>query len=119
MLITNLASVAIGFAMFSMSLVIPQMLQLPEETGYGPGQSLLTAGLVMAPSGLVMMALGPGVRAGLPRQGPEGDADDRRPDRGRRLRPERPADERGLALRAGVLRHRRRASASATARCPR
>ncbi|MFF8637202.1 MFS transporter [Streptomyces pilosus] len=58
-LITNLASVAIGFAMFSMSLVIPQLLQLPERTGYGLGQSLLSAGLVMAPSGLVMMALAP------------------------------------------------------------
>ncbi|MBT3154417.1 MFS transporter [Streptomyces sp. CHD11] len=58
-LITNLASIAIGFAMFSMSLVIPQVLQLPEATGYGLGQSLLAAGLVMAPSGLVMMALAP------------------------------------------------------------
>ncbi|MEY9487865.1 MFS family permease [Streptomyces calvus] len=58
-LITNLASVAIGFGMFSMSLVIPQLLQLPEPTGYGLGQSLLAAGLVMAPSGLVMMALAP------------------------------------------------------------
>ncbi|MFF9487077.1 MFS transporter [Streptomyces sp. NPDC014676] len=58
-LITNLASVAIGFGMFSMSLVIPQLLQLPERTGYGLGQSLLAAGLVMAPSGLVMMALAP------------------------------------------------------------
>lgn len=42
-----------------MSLVIRQLLQLPERTGYGPGKSLLTAGLVMAPSGLVMMALAP------------------------------------------------------------
>ncbi|GAB3172644.1 MFS transporter [Streptomyces incanus] len=58
-LVTNAASVAIGFAMFSMSLVIPQLLQLPEQTGYGLGKSLLTAGLVMAPSGLVMMALAP------------------------------------------------------------
>ncbi|MBB5127233.1 MFS transporter [Streptomyces griseoloalbus] len=58
-LFTNLASVAIGFGMFSMSLVIPQLLQLPERTGYGLGQSLLAAGLVMAPSGLVMMALAP------------------------------------------------------------
>ncbi|MEU3174464.1 MFS transporter, partial [Streptomyces sp. NPDC007000] len=58
-LVTNVASVAIGFAMFSMSLVVPQLLQLPEQTGYGLGKSLLTAGLVMAPSGLVMMALAP------------------------------------------------------------
>jgi MFS family permease len=58
-LVTNLASVAIGFSMFSMSLVIPQLLQLPERTGYGLGRSLLASGLVMAPSGLVMMALAP------------------------------------------------------------
>jgi MFS family permease len=58
-LVTNLASVAVGFAMFAMSLVVPQVLQLPAATGYGLGRSLLDAGLVMAPSGLVMMALAP------------------------------------------------------------
>ncbi|MFI2642712.1 MFS transporter [Streptomyces sp. NPDC018610] len=58
-LVTNLASIAIGFAMFSMSLVIPQLLQLPAPTGYGLGKSLLVSGLVMAPSGLVMMAVAP------------------------------------------------------------
>jgi MFS family permease len=58
-LFTNLASIALGFAMFAMSLVLPQLLQLPETTGYGLGRSLLTAGLVMAPSGLVMLALAP------------------------------------------------------------
>ncbi|MGW1254556.1 MFS transporter [Streptomyces sp. NPDC002513] len=58
-LVTNLASVALGFGMFAMSLVIPQLLQLPAATGYGLGKSLLTAGLVMAPSGLVMMATAP------------------------------------------------------------
>ncbi|MFE6595709.1 MFS transporter [Streptomyces sp. NPDC057781] len=58
-LFTNLASIAIGFSMFAMSLVLPQLLQLPEATGYGLGRSLLAAGLVMAPSGLVMMAFAP------------------------------------------------------------
>jgi EmrB/QacA subfamily drug resistance transporter len=58
-LVTNLASIALGFGMFAMSLVLPQLLQLPEATGYGLGNSLLTAGLVMAPSGLVMMAIAP------------------------------------------------------------
>ncbi|MFI9750942.1 MFS transporter [Streptomyces collinus] len=58
-LVTNLASIAVGFAMFAMSLVIPQLLQLPEATGYGLGKSLLVAGLTMAPSGLVMMATAP------------------------------------------------------------
>ncbi|WP_369170260.1 MFS transporter [Streptomyces sp. R28] len=58
-LVTNLASVAVGFAMFAMSLVIPQLLQLPAQTGYGLGKSMLVAGLCMAPSGLVMMATAP------------------------------------------------------------
>lgn len=58
-LTTNLASIMFGFAMFGMSLVLPQLLQLPTSTGYGLGQSLLAVGLVMAPQGLVMMAVSP------------------------------------------------------------
>jgi MFS family permease len=58
-LLTNLASAVFGFAMFAMSLVLPQLLQLPAATGYGLGRSMLVVGLVMAPSGLVMMALAP------------------------------------------------------------
>ncbi|KAA5828305.1 MFS transporter [Saccharopolyspora hirsuta] len=58
-LLTNIASVVFGFAMFATSLVIPQLLQLPEATGYGLGQSILAAGLVMAPNGLIMMAMSP------------------------------------------------------------
>lgn len=58
-LFTNLASIMLGFSMFAMSLVMPQLLQLPEATGYGLGQSMLAAGLVMAPSGVVMMVLAP------------------------------------------------------------
>jgi MFS family permease len=58
-LLTNIASAVFGFAMFAMSLVLPQLLQLPAATGYGLGRSMLVVGLVMAPSGLVMMALAP------------------------------------------------------------
>ncbi|MFF5438209.1 MFS transporter [Streptomyces achromogenes] len=58
-LFTNLASIAFGFSMFAMSLVLPQLLQLPAQTGYGLGRSMLAAGLVMAPQGLVMMATAP------------------------------------------------------------
>ncbi|MEU3844702.1 MFS transporter [Streptomyces sp. NPDC028635] len=58
-LVTNLASIAFGFSMFAMSLVLPQLLQLPEATGYGLGRSMLDAGLVLAPTGLVMMATAP------------------------------------------------------------
>ena len=58
-LLTNLASAVFGFSMFAMSLLMPQLLQLPKATGYGLGETMLTVGLVMAPSGLVMMAMAP------------------------------------------------------------
>ncbi|MEU6798553.1 MFS transporter [Nonomuraea wenchangensis] len=56
-LLTNLASVLVGFAMYAQSLVVMQILQLPEATGHGLGQSMLAAGLWLAPSGLMMMAV--------------------------------------------------------------
>ncbi|OLF06811.1 MFS transporter [Actinophytocola xinjiangensis] len=58
-LLTNLASVVFGFAMFAMALVVPQILLLPAETGYGLGQTMLVVGLVMAPNGLIMMFMAP------------------------------------------------------------
>ncbi|MFF3330342.1 MFS transporter [Streptomyces sp. NPDC002888] len=70
-LVTNLASIAVGFAMFAMSLVLPQLLQLPAATGYGLGRSMLAAGLVMAPSGLVMMATAPVSAAVSKAKGPK------------------------------------------------
>ncbi|GGO68060.1 MFS transporter [Nocardioides deserti] len=58
-LMTNVAAVAIGFGMMAQAIVVPQLLQLPEATGYGLGQSVLAAGLWMAPGGLVMMLFAP------------------------------------------------------------
>ncbi|TDW15175.1 MFS transporter [Kribbella kalugense] len=58
-LLTNLASMVFGFAMFAMSLVLPQLLQMPKATGFGLGQSMLASGLVMGPSGLVMLITAP------------------------------------------------------------
>jgi MFS family permease len=58
-LLTNLASMVFGFAMFAMSLVLPQLLQMPKATGFGLGQSMLASGLVMGPSGLVMLLTAP------------------------------------------------------------
>ncbi|SNS78432.1 MFS transporter [Rhodococcoides kyotonense] len=58
-LLTNVASVVFGFAMFAMTLVFPQVLQLPAATGFGLGKSMLVTGLVMAPSGIVMMLVAP------------------------------------------------------------
>ena len=57
-LMTNLASVAMGFALFSSSIVFPQLLQLPESTG-GLGLSLLHTSLILMPSGLAMLAMSP------------------------------------------------------------
>ncbi|WP_431967486.1 MFS transporter [Nocardia sp. bgisy134] len=58
-LFTNMASIAVGFALYGMSLTFPQLLMAPEETGYGFGLSMVNAGLALAPTGLVMMALSP------------------------------------------------------------
>ncbi|MFI1440645.1 MFS transporter [Streptomyces fructofermentans] len=58
-LMTNAASILVGFAMYAQSLVVPQLLQLPEATGYGLGQSMLAMGLWMAPAGLMMMLISP------------------------------------------------------------
>ncbi|WP_407172692.1 MFS transporter [Microbacterium sp. A1-JK] len=58
-LLTNLASIAMGFALFASNVVYPQILELPVETGSGFGLSLLAASLVVMPSGLVMMVLSP------------------------------------------------------------
>ncbi|TVT21154.1 MFS transporter [Amycolatopsis acidiphila] len=58
-LLTNLASIMVGFALYATQLVPPQLLQLPAATGYGLGQSMIIAGLCVAPSGLLMMAVSP------------------------------------------------------------
>lgn len=58
-LLTNVASVAFGFAMFAMSMVIPQVVQLPEATGSGLGGSMLMAGLVMTPMGVMLLLAAP------------------------------------------------------------
>lgn len=54
-LLTNLASIMVGVAFYAVSLVLPQLLQLPESTGYGLGRSMVVAGLCVAPLGLTMM----------------------------------------------------------------
>ncbi|WP_262402585.1 MFS transporter [Actinomadura sp. CNU-125] len=58
-LLTNAASIMIGFAMYAQALIAPQLLQIPEAVGYGLGQSMLAAGLWMAPGGLMMMLVSP------------------------------------------------------------
>ncbi|MPY63303.1 MFS transporter [Streptomyces spongiae] len=58
-LFTNLASIMVGVSFYVVSLVLPQLLQLPTSTGYGLGQSMVTAGLLVAPLGLTMMFTAP------------------------------------------------------------
>ncbi|MCO5995892.1 MFS transporter [Actinoallomurus rhizosphaericola] len=58
-LLTNVASIFVGFGMYASMLVVPQLLQFPKATGYGLGQSMLAAGLWLAPGGVMMMIVSP------------------------------------------------------------
>ncbi|MGW2262734.1 MFS transporter [Streptomyces sp. NPDC001780] len=57
-LLTNLTSIMVGVAFYAISLVLPQLLQLPASVG-GLGQSMVVAGLCVAPLGLTMMFTAP------------------------------------------------------------
>lgn len=54
-LMTNIASILIGFTMYAMNLILPQVIQLPVSLGYGLGQSMLQMGLWLIPMGMGMM----------------------------------------------------------------
>ena len=69
-LLTNAASVLIGFAMFANFLTSAQQVQMPAETGYGFGLSVISTGLVMLPSGLLMVAMSPVSASLITRFGP-------------------------------------------------
>lgn len=58
-LFANLSALVFGFSLFAVQLIVPQLLQLPEQTGYGLGEDLLTVGLVLAPQGLIVMFAAP------------------------------------------------------------
>ncbi|HSK59304.1 MAG TPA: MFS transporter [Actinomycetospora sp.] len=58
-LLPNLISIPVGVAMFTGMVVFPQLLSAPPASGHGLGLSLLAAGLVLAPNGLVMMLMSP------------------------------------------------------------
>jgi EmrB/QacA subfamily drug resistance transporter len=58
-LMTNLATVLVGFGMFGSFILIPQLAEAPESTGYGFGLTATGAGLLMVPGALVMLVAGP------------------------------------------------------------
>ena len=69
-LATNVTGLLIGLALFSGFLLIPQIAQAPESTGYGLGSSVTVAGLLLAPSAVGQLAAGSfagrlGVRIGF------------------------------------------------------
>ncbi|MFE4366823.1 MFS transporter [Streptomyces sp. NPDC056835] len=70
-LLTNLTSIMVGVAFYAISLVLPQLLQLPATTGYGLGQSMVVAGLCVAPLGLTMMFTAPVYARISARRGPK------------------------------------------------
>jgi MFS family permease len=59
LLLTNLASLCVGFALFATLIGTASYVQAPAATGYGFGKSILVGGLCMLPGGLAMLVLSP------------------------------------------------------------
>jgi len=58
-LLTNIATLFVGFGMFGSFLLIPQLAELPESTGFGFGLGATGAGLLLLPGSLMMLFAGP------------------------------------------------------------
>lgn len=56
---TNLTGLLLGFGMFGSFILIPQLAQLPESTGYGFGASVTQSGLFMLPTTVMMLLVSP------------------------------------------------------------
>ncbi|RBY85287.1 MFS transporter [Blastococcus sp. TF02A-26] len=57
--LTNLASLLFGFAMFASLIGTASYVQAPEASGYGFGTSIVVGGLAMLPGGLAMLVFAP------------------------------------------------------------
>ena len=58
-LMTNFATLLVGFGMFGSFILIPQLVEAPALTSYGFGLTATGAGLLMLPGALVMLVAGP------------------------------------------------------------
>jgi MFS family permease len=58
-MLTNLASLLFGFAMFASLIGTASYVQAPEASGYGFGSSIIVGGLAMLPGGLAMLVFAP------------------------------------------------------------
>lgn len=63
-LVTNMSSFLIGFAMYCNMLTTTQLLQLPKETGYSFGMTVIGAGVSLLPAAGAMIIFAP-VSAGI------------------------------------------------------
>jgi EmrB/QacA subfamily drug resistance transporter len=55
---TNLVALLLGVGMYSSFILVPQLVQQPESTGYGFGSSVTQAGLFLLPSAFFMLFAG-------------------------------------------------------------
>ncbi len=55
---TNLVALLLGVGMYSSFILVPQLVQAPESTGYGFGATVTQAGLYMLPSAALMLVSG-------------------------------------------------------------
>jgi EmrB/QacA subfamily drug resistance transporter len=67
----NVVGLVFGFAMFGTFVLVPTLLQLPAETGYGFGKSVSEAGLFLLPTVLMMVVFGPVAGILVRRVGPK------------------------------------------------
>ncbi len=58
-LMTNLATLLVGFGMFGSFILVPTLAEAPRSTGYGFGLDATGAGLLLVPGSLAMLVLGP------------------------------------------------------------
>lgn len=57
LLLTNIASVCVGFALFATLIGTSDFVEAPSAAGYGFGSSIVVGGLTLLPSGLGMLVL--------------------------------------------------------------
>jgi EmrB/QacA subfamily drug resistance transporter len=58
-LLTNVATLLVGFGMFGAYVLVPQLVEAAPSTGYGFGASATHAGLLMLPGSLSMLVFAP------------------------------------------------------------
>lgn len=58
-LLTNLAAIGMGFALFGSNVSFPQILEMPAGSDAGFGLSMVDAAIAIMPAGLIMMLLSP------------------------------------------------------------